>query len=105
MLGRDLPPYVPTTALALLALHDRPQDPAVVRSLAYLTGSRLAEPGALALASVRIALGVFGVEAHDVEMALADEWDRSAFIGNLHATALALYALTGATTGFEAFRV
>jgi hypothetical protein len=105
MLGKDLPAYVPTTALALLALHDRPGDPAVVRSLAYLTRRRLAESGALALALARIALGVYGVEAHDVEMALASEWDASAFIGNLHATALALYALTGMPGGFEAFRV
>jgi hypothetical protein len=105
MLGKELPPYVPTTAIALLAMHDRPNDPAVVRSLAYLKRSRLAESGALALALARIALGVYGVEAHDVEMALAREWDRSAFIGNLHPTSLALYALTAATTGFEAFRV
>jgi hypothetical protein len=105
MLGKDLPAYVPTTALALLSLHDRSNDPAVVRSVAYLTRSRLAERGALALALARIALGVYGVEAHDVEMALASEWDASAFIGNLHATALALYALTAAPSGFEAFRV
>jgi hypothetical protein len=105
MLGKELPAYVPTTALALLSLHDRPNDPAVVRSVAYLNRSRLAESGALALALARIALGVYGIEAHDVEMALAGEWDRSTFVGNLHATGLALYALTAATTGFEAFRV
>jgi hypothetical protein len=105
MLGKELPPYVPTTAVALLALHDRPTDPAVVRSLAYLRRSRLAESGALALSLARIALGVYGFEAHDVEMALAREWARSAFLGNLHAIALALYALTNARSGFEAFRV
>jgi hypothetical protein len=105
MLGRDLPAYVPTTALALLAMHDRLKDPVVVQSVAYLTERRLAEPGGLALALARIALGVYGVDAADVDAALAREWDRSAFIGNLHATALALYALTGARSGFEAFRV
>jgi hypothetical protein len=105
MLGKDLPAYVPTTALALLALHDRPTEPNVVRGVAYLKANQLAEPGALALALARIALGVFGVDAQDVEAALAREWDRSAFIGNLHATAIALHALTGATSGFEAFRV
>ena len=31
MLGKDLPAYVPTTALALLALHDRPTEAAVAR--------------------------------------------------------------------------
>ena len=34
--GQDLFPYVPTTAWGLLALQDRPQEPAVVRSLARL---------------------------------------------------------------------
>jgi len=105
MLGKELPAYIPTTAIALLALHDRPTDQAVLRSLPYLNANRLAEPGALALAMARIALGVYAIEAHDVEMALAHEWDRSAFIGNLHAMSLALYALTGAPSGFEAFRV
>jgi hypothetical protein len=105
MLGKELPPYIPTTALALLALHDRSSDAAVIRSLNYLERNRLAESGALALALTRIALGVYEAEGHDVEMALAREWDRSSFLGNLHATSLALYALTGAKSGFEAFRV
>jgi hypothetical protein len=117
MLGKELPAYIPTTALALLALHDRRTETdsavgpsfssgtAVSRSLAYLQRNRVTETGALALALSRICLGVYGIEAHDVEAAIAREWDRSAFIGNLHTTALALYALTGAKSNFEAFRV
>ena len=105
MLGKDLPAYVPTTALALLALHDRPTDATVARSVAFLHGRRLAETGALALALARIALGVYGADAGDVDAAMAGEWQRSTFLGNLHATAMALCALTGVGSGFEAFRV
>ena len=76
MLGKDLPAYVPTTALALLALHDRPTEAAVARSVAFLHGRRLAETGALALALARIALGVYGAEAEDVNAAIAGEWQR-----------------------------
>ncbi len=105
MLGKELPAYVPTTALALLALHDRAADAIVVRGVQYLQQHRLIETGGLALALTRICLGVYGLEAHDVEMAVDREWDRSAFLGNLHVIALALYGLTGAKSGFEAFRV
>jgi hypothetical protein len=105
MLGKELPAYVPTTALALLALHDRAADAVVSRGVQYLQQHRLAESGALALALTRIGLGVYGLQAHDVEVAMAREWDRSAFLGNLHVIALALYALTAAKSGFEAFRV
>ena len=105
MLGRDLPAYIPTTALALLALHDRPTEAAVARSVTFLHGRRLAETGALALALARIALGVYGAEAEDVNAAIAGEWQRSTFLGNLHATAMALCAVTGIGSGFETFRV
>jgi hypothetical protein len=105
MLGKDLPAYVPTTALALLALHDRPTVATVKRSVAFLHGHRLAETGALALALARIALGVYGADAGDVDAAMAGEWQRSTFLGNLHATAMALCALTGVGSEFEAFRV
>jgi hypothetical protein len=105
MLGTELPPYVPTTALALLALGNTPADSLVAPGLAYLERQRLVETGALALALSRICLGVFGRPADDVEAALAAEWARSAYLSNLHVTALALYALTAQAHGFEAFRV
>ena len=37
--------------------------------------------------------------------AAPSEWTRSAFLGNLHVTALALYAEAAAARGYEAFRV
>lgn len=105
MLGTELPAYVPNTALALLALHDRAGEPFVVRSLAYLETHRVVETGAMALALSRICLGVYDRPAQDVEAALIAEWSRSRYLENLHVAALALYALTAGVRGYEEFRV
>ncbi len=105
MLGAELPPYIPTTALALLALHDQPADPVVQRGLTYLDERKLTEQGGLALTLTRICLGVFGDTGSDVEAAILSTWTRTTFLGSVHVTALALYALTASGHGFEDFRV
>lgn len=105
MLGADLTPYVPTSALGLIALGDRRAEEPAIRTLRYLTANRLAERSAMGLGLTRIALGLYGASAADVGVALGDEWKRSAFLGNLHVTALALYSEVAAASGYEAFRV
>jgi len=105
MLGADLPPYIPTTALALLAMHDHAADPVVQRGLTYLGERKLSEQGALALSLARICLGVYGEAGAEVEAAILSAWTRTAFLGGVHVTALGLYALTASSHGFEDFRV
>jgi hypothetical protein len=105
MLAQDLRPYVSTTALGLLAMQDRRQEPCVVRSLDYLVEHRLSEMSAMALALTLIALRAFGVPTDDVEDHLLSQWDRTAFLGNFHLIAIALYSLTGGARAGEAFRV
>jgi hypothetical protein len=104
-LGQDLRPYVPTTALALLALQDRRSDPVVERGLAFLSGARLKEPSAMALALTVLCLHIYGVPADDVEARLADDADRALRIGNLQALAMMLYALTVAEHDARALRI
>jgi hypothetical protein len=105
MLGQDLRPYVSSTALGLLAMQDRREEPSVVRSLDYLVRHRLSEASAMALALTLISLRVFGVPAEDVESRLLSQWDRTAFLGNHHLIALALFSLTGGPCVDAAFRV
>ncbi len=105
MLGQTLHPYVSTTATGLLAMQDRRQEPCIVRSLAFLTQHRVAEQSAMALGLTLIALRVFDLPRDDVQERLLAQWDRTAFLGNAHLTALALYALAGESQGGEAFRV
>jgi hypothetical protein len=104
-LGQDLRPYVPTTALALIALQDRGSDPVVARGLALLSGSRVTEPSAMALALTVLCLHVYGVPAEDVESRLVDDADRALRIGNVQALAMMLYALTAAEHGAKALRI
>jgi hypothetical protein len=105
MLGQMLHPFVPTTAGGLLAMQDRRQEPCVVRSLAYLVQHRVSEQSAMALGLALIALRVFDQPQDEVRERLLAQWDRTSFLGNVHLTAIALYALGGQPTGGEAFHV
>ena len=56
----DLWPYVPTTALALLALQDRRDLPSVTRSLQQMQNDLVTERSAVALALALVCLNVYG---------------------------------------------
>jgi hypothetical protein len=105
MLGTELSPYQATSALGLLALGDRRETEPAARTLRYLEQSRMSERSAISLGLTRIALGIFGRPADDVAAALEAEGARTGFLGNAHATAVAVYALAAALGGFSAFRV
>jgi len=105
VVGQDLRPYVPTTAVALLAMQDQPHVPAVERSVVWLRDSRLKEPSATALAMATIALRVHGQPVDDVEVRLAADVDRAERVGNLHALAMMLYALTASVHDARSLRV
>ena len=105
VLGRQLDPHIPPTALALMALRDRGDSDAAKLSRQYLAAHALDERAGLALALTRVALGVLDTPLPTLANALAEQWTRSAFLGNLHVTALALYAEAAEANGYEAFRV
>ena len=102
--GQDLRPYVPTTALALIALQDRRRAIEVERSAAWLRDARLKEPSAMALALTAIWLRLDGASAGDVDACLVEDIDRAERQDNLQTLAMALYALTTDRKA-EAFRV
>ena len=64
--GKVLQPFVPTTALALLALHDQPRATQVAGGLGWLSAHRLSELSASALAWAAIGLRAFGVDVTDL---------------------------------------
>jgi hypothetical protein len=105
VLGRDLFPYVSTTALALIAMQRLRSDNAVRRSQAWLYQHRLAERSGLALSLTQIALTLQEASPDDVAAAVHDTWKETAFLGNQMAAALALFALSGAEHGYAALRV
>ncbi len=94
VLAQDLRPYVPTTALALLALQDKPDHPVVRRSLDWLAAHALAEMSTMALSLAAMALYVYGQPVEAVLRALEEQQERTRVLGNIHLLAMALYAST-----------
>jgi hypothetical protein len=103
--GQDLRPYVPTTAIGLIALQDRRAEPAVERSLAWLERSRVSEPTAIALSLASIALRIHAKPTDEVDARLEGDAARAERIGNVQALAMMLYALTAGRRGPEAFTI
>jgi hypothetical protein len=101
--GQELWAYVPTTALGLLAMQDRRDDPVVTRSLHFLQKDIGTERSAPALALALVCLRVFGVNAESFEQDLLTRLDLSRALGSTVALASSLYALAGTRHGMAAF--
>jgi hypothetical protein len=95
--GQDLVPYVPTTALALLALRDRPNEPVVIRGLEQLQRDVLSERSAVALSLAIICLRVYGrptsVPEQHLTQVIVDRHLSSGYGDDLLGLSMALYAL------------
>jgi hypothetical protein len=96
--GQDLAPYVPTTALALLALQDRQAEPVVARGLDRLQRDILSERSAVALSLAMICLRVYGRPTAVLEPHLTTLLSERPLDGgrseDLLGLAMALYALS-----------
>lgn len=101
--GQELWAYVPTTALALLAMQDHKDDPTVVRSLQFLQKDTNTERSAPALALAVVCLRVFGVDVGPFEQDLMSNLDLSRAMGSTVALASSLYALSETRHGMAAF--
>ena len=101
--GQELWAYVPTTALGLLAMQDRRDDPVVTRSLHFLQKDIGTERSAPALALALVCLRVFGVNAESFEQDLLTRLDLSRALGSTVALSSSLYALAGTRHGMAAF--
>jgi hypothetical protein len=104
VLGQDLRPYVPTTALGLLAMQDRRGEDVVARALAALEALWPTEVSASALALSLLALDVFDRPLEPLVARLIEHADQALAFGNHHGIASALFALT-ALGGPHAFRL
>lgn len=91
--GQDLRPYVPTTAVALLAMQDRRAHPVVGRSLDYLEKHATSERSGSTLALVLLALRVYGRRNDEVREALIEQMPLTMELGNQASIAMALCAL------------
>ena len=94
VLGTELHPYVPTTALALLALQDQGSAAWVVRSVDWLAAHALTERSSLALALTVLALDVHGRRTSDVRQALLENLPITLNLGQVATLAMAICALS-----------
>lgn len=92
-LGKELFPYVSVSALALLALQNRRDADAVTRSLRFLQDQWATEASTIGLGLTSICLRRFGLAADNVDQALAVRLPIASSVNNLHAIAIALYAI------------
>jgi hypothetical protein len=93
MLGQELKPFIPPTAVALLSLRDRGSVPAVRRSVDFLNRAATTERSGVALSLALLALAAFGRPASDVRAALLQQVPTTLEFGNRMAAAMSLFAL------------
>ncbi len=100
VLGKELAPYVSTTALGLLALQDHRSHTAVERSLQLLQNDWNSEQSGLALGLSAVAMRRFGLKGEGVLAALNESAATILDLGNLHVIGVALHALAGEQDAF-----
>jgi hypothetical protein len=98
VMGKDLRPYIPTTAIALLAMQNRRDHPIVERSVDYLEKQATSERSGTALALALLALRVYGRRDDAVRSALLEQLPITMALQNHAAIALAAYALSSQQT-------
>ena len=101
--GQELYPYVPTTAITLLAMQDQRADPAVVKSLKYLETNVTSERTSVALALSAICFAVYGLPIDAIGRALAGPAALSLSRDNVLGLAMSLYALSENPHAMAAF--
>jgi Squalene-hopene cyclase C-terminal domain len=101
VLGVDAPPYADTTALALIALQDRPNEPGNAVSLDALVKMLTGIDSGLTLALAVLCLSMYGREVGPARQRLASTYERTAFLGETRALALGILAASDAPRGLR----
>ena len=101
----DLPPYVPTTAIALLALQDRPVTAPFDAALTFLEHDALVESSSMSLALAALALSAWNRTLPALSTALERQLITTAEIGSLLGLGIGLYALKQIKDPDAAFRL
>jgi hypothetical protein len=101
---KSLPPQVPTTAMALMAMQDRLAHPVLVKALDFLETNQVSERSTTALSLASIGGRVCGRDLGAVTEALLAQLGTARELGACAATAMAICALRG-DSGVDAFRL
>jgi hypothetical protein len=93
VLGQLLPAHIPTTAVGILALQDKPAKTYVADAIRFLEREALTEPSTTALALSALALAAVDRPASGVLDALVAHTDAAIAFGNAAALGMAAHAL------------
>ena len=104
VMTQDLRPYVPTTALGLLAMQDQRNQDVVVRGLAALETLWRDEISAMALALSLVCLEVYGRATEEPLARLIEHAAATRAFGNHHGIAQTMFALSSSVQR-NAFRL
>ena len=105
VLGQDLRPYVPTTALAVMAMQDRREHPAITSSISWLRAHAVTEQATMALSLATLGLQLARESPEIPRAELLRHAQSTRDFGNAHLMAMALYALTSDEHGALAFKL
>jgi hypothetical protein len=92
VLGEELPPYPDTTAIALIALHDRQTAEANQLSLQALQHMLSDVDSGLTLGWTILCFALYGQDVATLQQRLARTYDKTEFLGETKTMALALLA-------------
>jgi hypothetical protein len=102
VMGDSLSPYADTTALALMALHDRDRGDATRRSLAVLADLTRDSSSGLALGWTALCFDLYGVPSAPPRQRLREQYAATRFLGKTKPLALAVLALHDGAGSFRA---
>jgi hypothetical protein len=102
VLGENLAPYADTTALALMAVHDRDRTDAIRQSLRVLEELMKDARSGLALGWAALCFDLYGVSSAPWRHRLREQYSATQFLGRMKPLALALLALNGGAPMFRA---
>jgi hypothetical protein len=101
VMGEELQPYPDTTALALIALHDRPSDRVSAPSLARLRRMVTETPSGLVLALATLSLQLYGEDVSALRAQLHERFRSGPGVDDVRALALMLLALDDESLHFR----
>jgi hypothetical protein len=102
VLGEDLSAYPDTTALALMAIHDRERTETTRQSLRVLDDLVKEARSGLALAWAALCFDLYGLSSVTCRQRLREQYSATQFLGKFKPLALAVLALNGGAPMFRA---
>jgi hypothetical protein len=102
VMGESLSPYADTTALALMAVHDRDRREATTKSLDVLAALTRDSSSGLALGWTALCFDLYGIPSAPLRQRLREQYAATRFLAKVKPLALAVLAVHDGAASFRA---